>query len=704
MTQRGNGGIIGVQNTPTLSAASGVWAANEIQRAAVGATWPLAIVPDPNFRNVTLLLNGEGTNGAQNNTFIDSSTNGFAITRNGNTTQGTFSPYGNRWSNYFDGTGDYLTLPASTAALQPGSGDFTIEFWYHYAISPTGYVNLFSYGASGNVLRLFLFTTNSLIVWTGATPIITANNAHVPNAWNHVAIVRNGLVVTLYVNGANVGTATGASATNYVGDLSIAFESGQTSLTGYLSNFRIVKGTAVYTANFTSPTAPLTAITNTSLLTCQANRILDASTNNFTVTRNGDVSVQRFSPFSPTAPYAAATIGGSGYFDGSGDWLNISSAPPASIRAWAANDFTVEAWVYPTSFTGWSFNDGRDHSTLVGNRSATGTSDYWSFGPHSDGVVRFYYWNGSVATVVSSGLSVPLNQWSHVAATKTASGIRMFVNGVASAFVAISGTPVTGSDLAFTVGMANNTALSGYVSDLRIVNGTAVYSGSTYTVPTAPLTAIANTSLLLNFTNGGVIDNSMLNDAETVGNVQISAGTRKYGNGSISIPGGGANLYIPPSPIFDMGTGDFTIECWVNSSSIAANYPSFISSSTGWSAGASGHRFNNLGAANKFTFHLNGAGDPFLTSTNTYSFGVWYHYALTRSGNTWRMFIDGVQQASGTFTGSFNAGLGGFRLGYSQWDATNGYYNGFIDDVRITRGVARYTANFTPPTVQLSGL
>ena len=225
------------------------------------------------------------------------------------------------------------------------------------------------------------------------------------------------------------------------------------------------------------------------------------------------------------------------------------------------------------------------------------------------------------------------------------------------------------------------------------MKGTAVYTAN-FTPPTAPVTAIANTSLLLNFTNAGVFDDAMISNLETVGSTQIST----TGGGSMSIPGGGANLYIPPSPLFDMGTGDFTIECWVNSTSIAANYPSFISSVTGWSSGASGHRFNNIGAANKFTFHLNPAGDAFLTSTNTYSFGVWYHYALTRSGNTWRMFIDGVQQASGTYAGAFNAGLGGFRLGYAQWDGTNGYYNGFIDDVRITRGVARYVSNFTRPT------
>ena len=64
------------------------------------------IIADTYFNYTTVLLSGDGTNNATNATFVDSSTNNFAITRNGNTTQGTFSPYGANWSNYFDGNGD----------------------------------------------------------------------------------------------------------------------------------------------------------------------------------------------------------------------------------------------------------------------------------------------------------------------------------------------------------------------------------------------------------------------------------------------------------------------------------------------------------------------------------------------------------------------------------------------------------------------
>ena len=95
---------------------------------------------DPYFNQTVLLLHGDGSNGAQNNTFLDSSTNNFTITRNGNTTQGTFSPFSTQaggWSNYFDGSGDYLTV-ADNTALDVEASDFTVEFFVYLPTTPSG--------------------------------------------------------------------------------------------------------------------------------------------------------------------------------------------------------------------------------------------------------------------------------------------------------------------------------------------------------------------------------------------------------------------------------------------------------------------------------------------------------------------------------------------------------------------------------------
>lgn len=83
---------------------------------------------DPSYGNVSLLLHGDGTNGGQNNTFVDSSSNNYAVTKVGNVSQGSFSPFGSQGgSAYFDGAGDSLTV--ASAAAFTGTGDFTYEYW-----------------------------------------------------------------------------------------------------------------------------------------------------------------------------------------------------------------------------------------------------------------------------------------------------------------------------------------------------------------------------------------------------------------------------------------------------------------------------------------------------------------------------------------------------------------------------------------------
>jgi hypothetical protein len=191
---------------------------------------------------------------------------------------------------------------------------------------------------------------------------------------------------------------------------------------------------------------------------------------------------------------------------------------------------------------------------------------------------------------------------------------------------------------------------------------------------------------------------------ESIGN----NGSSSYiANSSISTYYGSFNgtsdyLATASSSQLDFGTGDFTIECWVNSTIVGNNYPTFLANVTGWSAGASGHRFNNTGQPYKFSFHLNGAGDPFISSTNTFVPNTYYHYALTRSGNTWKMYINGSLEATGTYSGSYNLGLGGTRIGNSAWDGVNGYFKGNVSNLRVVKGVAVYTGNFTVPSGPLT--
>ena len=633
-------------------------------------------VLDPYFQYVTMLLHGDGTNGAQNNTFLDSSTNNFTITRNGNTTQGTFTPYGSNWSNYFGGGSNYLDFP-SNAAYGMGTGDFTIEAWLYPTAAWAGagsYNPIFLVNGTGGLY----FGQNSAgfgLRQSGTANIISYGTSPTLNTWTHVAIVRSGTTVTMYYNGTSVATAT-SSANFTSGTLTIANDGSYGIPAQYISNLRIVKGTAVYTGAFTPSTAPLTAISGTSLLVCQSNRFVDNSSNAAAITVTGSPSVQRFSPFSPTTAYSTSVIGGSGYFDGTGDSLSVATTTALSF---GTGDFTIEGWVYKTAAANASFVDGRVNP---------GGASPWAF--YVDGSNFPYFYDGSV---YSSSVAISLNSWNHIVAVRTSGTLKIFVNGV-QGYSATLSTNLDRSAGAF-IGVAANTSSpsaywQGYINDLRIVKGTAVYTAA-FTPPTAPLTAITNTSLLLNYTNAGILDNAMMNNLETVGNAQISTSVKKYGTGSMYFDGNGDYLVHPFTPAINFSSGSFTIECWV--------YPTANQTDNwiyGVEASGTGYYVLRIVTTNKLQFIWNNFASS-VTSTGTLSLNTWTHIAVSCTGSTVTLYINGTSDGSTSISGitaapSGTQGCIGNQIGLSR------FWNGYIDDLRITRGVARYVANFTPPT------
>jgi hypothetical protein len=661
--------------------------------AAAGSGGPT----DPDFNQTTLLLHGDGTNGAQNNTFLDGSTNNFTITRNGNTTQGTFSPFSvgaGEFSNFFDETGDFLTA-AVNSAFDPGSGSFTIEAWVYNQTSDTTnskyIVTNRPIGASVSGFGFFIGADNLLgfLGWDagGTVIVISSSNAVSRNAWNHVAVVKNGTTWTLYINGNadTSGTQTNniAAATN---DLYIGREPNVTTRdwNGYISNFRIVKS-AVYTSGFTPPTAPLTAISNTSLLTCQSNRFVDNSTNAFAITRNGDVKVTPFSPFAPSAAYDPAVNGGSGYFDGTGDYLSIADN---AAFAFGSGDFTIEFWVYMT---------GAAQQFFVSQWSSPQRS--WAFLVKNSGTTLSFVHSttGSNEVQTDGSISAQANTWAHFAAVRNGNSLKTYMNGTQIGSRDVTGVTLYDASQAVEIGRnpegTTTWNLTGYISNVRVVKGTAVYTAA-FTPPTAPLTAITNTSLLCNFTNAGIFDNTGKNNLETVADAQIDTTTKKYGTGSMEFDGTGDYcLVVPPtSDLFAFGTGDFTVECWVYVTTVAPTYQVIWDARTADPSFGS-HLVINLG---KMTWWLNGASR--IQDSAAMSINTWYHVAVARSGTSTKMFMNGTQVGS-TYTDS-NSYISRSvpRIGISFDGSPVNPLNGFIDDLRITKGVARYTAAFTPPT------
>jgi hypothetical protein len=642
---------------------------------------------DPYFNQTTLLLHGDGTNGAQNNTFLDSSTNNFTITRNGNATQGTFTPFSQAagyWDNYFDGTGDYLSL-ASNAAFTVGTGDLTIEAWVYITSFGIGYAGILSgrvetgpnYPGLGLVIDANKF---SFTILNNSNALIDTVDAPT-NQWVHVVGVRSGTSAALFVNGVRKVSSTnsenGTSSAMNLGRFYPATDNYY--FNGYISNARIIKGTAVYDptqTTLTVPTTPLTAITNTSLLTCQSNRFVDNSTNNFTLTANGNVAVQPFSPFAPTAAYSTAVNGGSGYFNGTSDYLSLSS----TAGAFRTSNFTVEGWVFSTQT-----QSGSGAYFFCGDTTA------FVLGMIGDKVSCGY---SLVAYTYTGVISIPNNTWTHISAVRNGSTTYVYVNGVLDG--SFSDTRDYNPTISYIAGITTSYNFFGYVSNIRAVNGTAVYTAA-FTPPTAPVTAISGTSLLTNFTNAGIFDNAMKNDLETVGNAQISTSVVKYGTGSMALDGTGDYLTAPQSTLYDFGTGDFTVEFWtyMNATADTTFISKFISGAYAWLV----QYISGTGL--RFYWGNNGTLDSFVVGSWSPSTSTWYHVAVTRASGTLRLFIDGTQVGTTTNSSSYTS-VTSLSIGRNADAGGIQYLNGYMDDIRITKGVARYTAAFTPPTAAFS--
>lgn len=655
---------------------------------------------DPNFSYVSLLLNGDGTNGKQNNTFLDSSANNFTITRNGTPTQGSFSPYGDLWSNYFNGSSDYFTGPTS-ANLALGAGDFTVEFWAYLTANPSGAMIASCRLANGGSSGTWGIYSNSSGKWVfqevvvSPTTALSSTTSPVLNTWTHVAIVRSGTSLKIYLNG--VLDATGTSSTNFSNSaypFRAMWDTTSTYTGGYLSNFRIVKGTAVYTSNFTPSTAPLTAITNTQLLICQSNRFRDASSNAFTITPTGTPSVQRFSPFEPTTSYTPAVNGGSGYFNGSSDYLSF--ADNAAFQ-FGSGDFTIECWAY---FNTVPTTSGNHNGMLsIDNITVTRGCLLLTDGDNA-GKVNFTAFSGATAYAVLSTAAPAANTWHHIAVVRNGTALTLYLNGVSQNTTTIGTASVNTVTANHFIGaLCNggsplvNSYMRGILADIRIVKGTAVYT-SAFTPPTAPLTAVTNTSLLTNFTNAGISDAAATNDLTTVGDAQVSTTVVKYGTASMKFDGTGDYLQNNGNTLpFTFGTSDFTIEMWAYFNNVTTSANLY----EGRPASTNGAYPVLYVASSTLRWYVSSVDQITSSAITT---GTWYHIAVCRASGSTRLFINGTQSGSTYSDSTVYLGASNRPL-IGTYDGAAGFFNGYIDDLRITKGLARYTANFTPPTAAL---
>jgi hypothetical protein len=403
----------------------------------------------------------------------------------------------------------------------------------------------------------------------------------------------------------------------------------------------------------------------------------DKSTNNFQLTAFGN------SLISTTATKYGT---GAAYFDGNGDYLATNEITLSS------DDFTLESWVYLTTY-------GAQNNTIFnqGNSDVTGAFLVFVGSDAPDQKLIFYANN---VERFRSTTTISLSSWTHIAVSRQSNIYYLFVNGN------LEGTHVgtyTHNQLPFKIGAGYGGVgyFNGYIDDLRITKGVARYT-STFSVPTIELLdpsdpSINNVSLLLhmNGLSGSRIFTDSSNNNFTLsafGDTQISLAQKKFNNSSGFFDGTGDYLEAPLNSAFEFGTGDFTIEMWV--------YPTrtgFHTCIARWSSGGNNAFFISVDTTSGIAVYINDASPAKITG-GTIVANQWQHIALTRQGASVKAFINGIQAGS-TFnigTAAINSSTNKLRIGYDHFG--NLFFQGYIDEVRVTKGVARYTSNFTTPT------
>ena len=191
-------------------------------------------------------------------------------------------------------------------------------------------------------------------------------------------------------------------------------------------------------------------------------------------------------------------------------------------------------------------------------------------------------------------------------------------------------------------------------------------------------------------------DSSNTNNSVTfVGTAQLSTAQSKFGGSSLLLDGNSDYIYIANDDLDFSSTESFTLEFWVYFNNIDdGNIVNFYSDYSGASNGMS------IDKSTGNVLRAHNGDSTRITGTTTVSAGQWYHIALSGTSGSYKLFLNGTQEGS-TSSNGFTGGTTNKYIGTFYWAGLGGavrLVNGYIEDFRITKGEARYTSNFTPPT------
>ena len=655
----------------------------------------------------------------QSKTFTDESGNqGIEVFNNSRITE--FSPFNDGyWSNYFDGSGDYLSIPYSND-FNLGSSNFTVEAWVKTTGVSGQYGTIVGRWNNHNWdLRAYSTDINLNIMFalkptSGSNVLINAGSLITDDKWHHVVAMRSGNNIYIGLDGTIIKTQafSGTIANDGTTPLTVA-KNVVNQFKGYISNVRVIKGSAIYsTSGYTVPTSPLTTTSQgataseVKFLGCQSNRFIDNSSSARTITVYGDPSVEEKIPFellsrqtklitcqgnrfkdiipdrypltitntpkiSTNAPFTVTKTAnvGSGFFDGTGDYLNI---PTSTDFDFGTGDFTLEFWVYPNEALGF-------HMFLSAPQNTTTQFGYDT----GNGPRYLYFYNGANIISGTGATSLVAFSWNHVALVREGTTISLFSNGNRLG-TSIHSSNVSFSNLDIARYHGGGYDMNSYMSDIRAVKGSAVYdpSGTRITIPTTTLASTGSETKLLTIQYSGAVRNvGFLDDSkynhQITRNGEVNMGTFSpfsLEEGYWSVYFNGNYLNIPDSSDFTFGSSNFSIAVWVYRTDSSASTERGI-------ANTGGTQYTSWLFTTK-KFWASTTGNSWGIKVN-YSQDVpvnqWVYVQVNRVGNVYTAYHNGVSVGTVTASGSLYNNNEEFELGFRQ-GATSmvGYMSNFI--------------------------
>ncbi|MBV5347154.1 DUF2341 domain-containing protein [bacterium] len=663
------------------------------------------------YDDYTKILIQSNSSADGSTTIVDSSNFKSTINIFGNTKHSTAKSLYGTSAIYFDGVGDYLSLPAGST-WDFGLLDFTIETWLYIVGYNTNssrilqtsdgdvYAGIYMTLAADGALNVAISTNGSAFTFSVAVGSLLALNR-----FYHIAFVRYGTEFSVYIDGAKYVVYTGALYVYYNAAATpiIGGQSGTNrSLNGYIDKFKISKGIARYTTSFSVANPPPTSsyfsniITNDSywsntVLALSMNgvnnstTILDFKGKAITITGNVKLSSD-ITKFGTT----------SAYFDGNGDYL---SAPGGSDFSLDGN-YTVEAWVY-------ILNLSTNGNTIFDTRT-TGAQTSLSCNINENGYLTTYIH----PTSTSSTATVSLNIWTHVAWSRVGNLGTFYKNGIACGNYVHTAPGNGGNYCKIGANVDGSYSLNGYMADFRITKGMS-RSITNFIPSTSNISSTdaywGNVTLALPLT--GADNSTVFTELKGLtitayGDTKIVTTLSKFGTGSAYFDGTGDYLSTPS--LGALGTSDWTYEVWVYPTANTVAYMPICGSSH-YGASLSGEVAIMAAVDGKIirVTCVIGSTDYGVISSIAFTLNSWQHIAVVRSNGSITLFKDGILIGTNTAIGTLSIPDPGVPFMVGRNSTTTGtlpYFNGYISDVRVTKGTARYIFSMPVPEVGINVL